>query len=144
MISKLTHTSFYVLDQEKAYDFYVNKLGLDVRTDATMENGFRWLTVGPKDQPELEVVLMAVDGPGTMLDDETKGLFKQLLEKNKMGAGVWEATDCRAAYEELKAKGVTFLSEPKEQFYGVEAIFIDGCGNWFSMTEPAKEGQKNW
>jgi len=29
--------------------------GMDVRTDARMENGFRWLTVGPKGQPDLEI-----------------------------------------------------------------------------------------
>ena len=54
MIQKLSHTTIYVLDQDAAYDFYVNKLGLEVRTDAKMGNGFRWLTVGPKGQPELD------------------------------------------------------------------------------------------
>ena len=53
-----------------------------------------------------------------------------------MGAGVFHTNDCRATYEELKAKGVQFKSEPKEQFYGIECIITDGCGNWFSMTQP--------
>jgi len=54
-----------------------------------------------------------------------------------MGAGAMYTSDCRATYEELKAKGVHFKSEPKEQFYGkLEAIITDGCGNWFSMTQP--------
>ena len=44
-------------------------------------------------------------------------------------------TSWRKTYEELKAKGVEFLSPPKEQFYGVEAILKDNC-DWFSMTEP--------
>jgi predicted enzyme related to lactoylglutathione lyase len=52
-----------------------------------------------------------------------------------MGAGVLHTPDCRATYEELKAKGVK-LTEPKEQFYGIECIVNDGCGNWFSMTQP--------
>lgn len=43
---------------------------------------------------------------------------------------------CIATYEELKAKGVEFKSEPKEQHYGIECIMSDGCGNWFSMTQP--------
>ena len=42
MITKLSHTSFFVLDQDKAYDFYVNKLGFNVHTDVKMDNGFRW------------------------------------------------------------------------------------------------------
>jgi len=138
MITKLSHTSFFVTDQEKAYDFYVNKLGFKVNTDATMDNGFRWLTVNPPDQPDLEIVLFPVGGPNGFDEEVTKAL-KMLLEKGVMGAGAMYTPDCRATYEELKAKGVHFKSEPKEQFYGIEAIITDGCGNWFSMTQP-KEG----
>lgn len=139
MITKLSHTSLFVIDQEKAYDFYVNKLGFKVHTDATMENGFRWLTVTAPDQPELEIVLFPATGNANSFDDEVKNALKLLLEKGVMGAGVLQTPDCRATYEELKAKGVQFKSEPKEQFYGIECILTDGCGNWFSMTQP-KEG----
>lgn len=61
---------------------------------------------------------------------------KVLPEKGILGAGVITTTDCRAAYEELKAKGVQFKSEAKEQFYGIEAVMFDGCGNWFCVTQP--------
>ncbi|MBN8876687.1 MAG: VOC family protein [Chitinophagaceae bacterium] len=144
MITKLSHTTLFVLDQEKAYDFYVNKLGFKVNTDATMGNGYRWLTVNPPDQPDLEVVLMAVlhesmvksDACPDGLDQESRDAFKVLLEKGIMGAGVMHTNDCRATYEELKAKGVQFKGEPREQFYGIEAVMFDGCGNWFSVTQP--------
>ena len=63
MIQRISHTGIYVLDQDAARDFYVNKLGFEVRDDATMDNGFRWLTVGPKTQPDLNLILMKVDGP---------------------------------------------------------------------------------
>ena len=122
-------------DQDKAYDFYVNKLGFKVNTHATMDNGFRWLTVTPPEQPELEIVLFPATGDGSF-DEEVRAALKLLLDKGVMGAGVLQTNNCRATYEELKAKGVEFKSEPKEQFYGVEAIVTDGCGNWFSMTEP--------
>ncbi|HYJ38686.1 MAG TPA: VOC family protein [Chitinophagaceae bacterium] len=137
MITKLSHTSFFVLDQEKAYDFYVNKLGFKVHTDVTMDNGFRWLTVTAPEQPELEIVLFPATKNG--LDEETNKALKLLLEKGAMGAGAMHTPNCRATYEELKGKGVIFKSEPKEQFYGIEAIITDGCGNWFSMTEPKEE-----
>jgi catechol 2,3-dioxygenase-like lactoylglutathione lyase family enzyme len=137
MITKLSHTSFFVLDQDKAYDFYVNKLGFKVHTDVKMDNGFRWLTVTPPEQPDLEIVLFPSANNG--FDEETNKALKLLLEKGAMGAGAMSTPDCRATYEELKAKGVQFKSEPKEQFYGIEAIITDGCGNWFSMTQP-KEG----
>jgi catechol 2,3-dioxygenase-like lactoylglutathione lyase family enzyme len=135
MITKLSHTSLFVSDQNKAYDFYVNKLDFKVNTDAVMDNGFRWLTVNPPDQPDLEIVLFPVGTPNGFDEDVNKAL-NFLLEKGVMGAGAFYTPDCRATYEELKAKGVQFKSEPKEQFYGIEAIITDGCGNWFSMTQP--------
>jgi len=135
MITKLSHTSLFVDDQDKAFDFYVNKLGFKVNTDVKMENGFRWLTVNPPDQPDLEIILFPVDATNGF-DEETNAALKLLLNKGVMGAGAFYTADCRATYEELKVKGVVFKSEPKEQFYGIEAIITDACGNWFSMTQP--------
>jgi catechol 2,3-dioxygenase-like lactoylglutathione lyase family enzyme len=136
MITKVSHMSLFVLDQDKAYDFYVNKLGFKVHTDQKMDNGFRWLTITPPEQPDLEIAVLAPLTPGAMgYDDDTRKAFKVLLEKNAMGAGVLETPDCRATYEELKAKGVQFKGEPKEQFYGTEVIMSDGVGNWYSVTQ---------
>jgi catechol 2,3-dioxygenase-like lactoylglutathione lyase family enzyme len=144
MITRFSHTTIFVTNQEAAYDFYVNKLGFKVHTDATMENGYRWLTVNAPEQPDIEIVLMEIlhgsmaksasspDG----LDEESRAAFRVLLEKGMMGAGVMHTNDCHATYAELKAKGVTFKGEPKEQFYGIEAVMLDGCGNWFSITQP--------
>jgi catechol 2,3-dioxygenase-like lactoylglutathione lyase family enzyme len=141
MVTKLSHTSLFVSDQNKAYDFYVNKLGFKVNTDVKMDNGMRWLTLNPPEQPDLEIVLIDASGDGSGMgwDEEIQNALKMLLQKGVMGAGVLHTPDCRATYEELKAKGVQFKSEPKEQFYGIECIVTDGCGNWFSMTQP-KEG----
>ena len=136
MVTKLSHTTIFVTDQNKAYDFYVNILGFKVHTDATMDNGFRWLSVIPPDQPELQITLLSPLTGFMFQDEDIRNAYKLLLEKNAMGAGVMQTPDCRATYEELKAKGVHFTSEPKEQFYGIEAVITDGCGNWFSMTQP--------
>ena len=134
MITKLSQATIYVLDQDQALRFYTEKLGFEVRTDATMGD-FRWLTVGPKGQPDLEIILYAVKSHGGMMDEETVGHLRAILEKGLMGPGVFEADDCQATYEELKSKGVEFVSPPQEQPYGIEAIFKDGCGNWFSLTQ---------
>jgi catechol 2,3-dioxygenase-like lactoylglutathione lyase family enzyme len=131
----MSHTSLFVSDQDRAYDFYVNKLGFKVNTDAKMDNGFRWLTVTAPEQPELEIVLFPAIEKVNGFDDDVRNALKLLLDKGVMGAGVLLTPDCRATYEELKAKGVHFKSEPKEQFYGIEAVLTDGCGNWFSMTQ---------
>lgn len=137
MIQKLSHVTLFVNNQEEAKNFYVNKLGFDVRTDATMEGGFRWLTVGPKDQPDLEIILMEPKA-GPMFDEEAAQAIRVLLKKGVLGAGAFRVDDCRQTYEDLKKKGVQFRSAPKEQFYGIEAIMSDGLGNWFSMTQPKK------
>ena len=131
----MSHVSLFVNDQNKAYDFYVNKLGFKVHLDVAMDNGMRWLTLNPPEQPDLEVVLMDANSP-MYNDEEVSKALKLLLEKGVMGAGVMYTPDCRATYEELKSKGVVFKNEPKEQFYGIEAIITDGVGNWFSMTQP--------
>jgi catechol 2,3-dioxygenase-like lactoylglutathione lyase family enzyme len=134
MIKKMSHATIWVTDQDVAHDFYVGKLGFAVRTDANMGK-MRWLTVGPKDQPDLELILMKV-GSGPGVDDETADLLRKLLEKGALGAGVFETDDIQRDYAELVKKGVTFKSPPKEQFYGTEAVFKDPFGNWFSFTQP--------
>ena len=141
MITRLSHYTIYVLDQDEAYEFYVKKLGFEVVTDAKMDSGFRWLTVRPRDQKDSEIVLMPVKA-GFMFDEETAEQLRSLIKKGKLGAGVFETNDCRATYAELKAKGVEFMSEPKEQFYGVEALFKDNSGNWFSLGEHPKDEKK--
>jgi catechol 2,3-dioxygenase-like lactoylglutathione lyase family enzyme len=134
MITKMSHVSIYVLDQESAYDFYVNKLGLKVHTDAPMGEGKRWLTVCPPEQPELEISLMAIQ-EGMMFTKETAAQMKELVQKGTFGFGVFECNDIFATYEELKAKGVEFTKPPKKEFYGVEALFKDDSGNWFSLGQ---------
>ncbi|HEY4675996.1 MAG TPA: VOC family protein [Candidatus Angelobacter sp.] len=142
MIQRMSHSAIFVLDQDVAKDFYVNKLGFEVSMDQSMPNGFRWLTVSPKGQPDLQIILMKVaPSPFDVAnvqkiqpqDVETIG---GLMKKGAFGAGVFQTADCRKTYEEMKAKGVEFLSPPKDQFYGVEAVFRDPFGNWFSMTQP--------
>ena len=135
MITKLSHATIYVTNQDEAYKFYTEKLGFEVRMDHTMEGGFRWLTVGPKSQPEMEIVLMEPKG-GMMFDEATANQLRELIGKGAMGAGVFETDDCQKTYEELKSKGVEFLSPPADRFYGIEALFKDNSGNWFSMTQP--------
>jgi len=136
MITKFSHVTLYVTDQEKAKDFYVNVLGFKLNTDVKMDNGFRWLSVNPPDQPDLQITLLSPLTGFMFKDDDVINAFRVLLEKGALGAGVMHTPDCIATYEELKSKGVHFSSAPKEQFYGIEAVITDGCGNWFSMTQP--------
>ena len=135
MIQRLSHVTIYVLDQDAAYDFYVNKLGFDVRMDARMDNGFRWLTVSPKGQPNLQIILMPTT-PSPMMDAETSEALRTLIRKGVLSAGVLQTPDCRKTYEELKSRGVEFTQPPADRFYGVEALMKDNSGNWFSLSTP--------
>ena len=123
-----------MLDQDSAYDFYVNKLGFKVHTDASMGPGKRWLTVTPPEQPDLEITLMAID-EGMMFKKEAAEKMRELVKAGTFGFAVFQCNDLMATYEELKAKGVKFTKEPKKEFYGFEALFIDDSGNWFSLGE---------
>jgi predicted enzyme related to lactoylglutathione lyase len=137
MITKLSHATVYVIDHDRAKDFYCNKLGFEVRTDATM-GSFRWLTVGPKTQPELELVLMKIQasemGPPGLTAEHAASL-RTLVEAGVLGAGVWLTDDCMKTHAELEARGVEFLRKPKEMPYGIEAVFRDDSGNFFSLTQ---------
>jgi catechol 2,3-dioxygenase-like lactoylglutathione lyase family enzyme len=135
VIQKISHVTIYVLDQEEAKDFYVNKLGMDVKTDMTMDGGFRWLTVSPKGQPDVELILMSTE-PGSLFNEEESEKLRSLIKAGKIGPGVFNTADCRKTYEELKAKGVKFHKEPTDEFYGTEALLEDNSGNWFSMSTP--------
>ncbi|GAB3571461.1 VOC family protein [Amycolatopsis endophytica] len=132
MITGLSHSSVYVLDQDSAKAFYTEKLGFELRQDLRLGD-FRWLTVGPPGQPGLDFILMKPGPP--QHDAETEKQIRELVAKGALGGGVWQTRDCREAHAELSARGVTFLQEPAERPYGVEAVFRDDSGNWFSLTQ---------
>jgi catechol 2,3-dioxygenase-like lactoylglutathione lyase family enzyme len=143
VITRMSHACIYVLDQDRAKQFYTEKLGFEVRGDVTMGaefegagEGFRWLTVSPPDQPDVEMVL-ADCGMGH--DPETADQIRALVAKGAMGVGVLASDDVQKTYEELSARGVVFTQEPAERPYGVEALFRDDSGNWFSLSGPTKE-----
>ena len=133
MIQRFSHSTIYVLDQDRAKEFYTEKLGFEVREDARMGD-FRWLTVGPKTQTEMSLVLMPITAGPTM-DEEKATMLRDLVESGALGGGVLATPDCRKTYEELKARGVQFDREPTEMPYGVEAVLRDDSGNFFSLTQ---------
>jgi catechol 2,3-dioxygenase-like lactoylglutathione lyase family enzyme len=135
MIQRLSHTCLYVLDQNRAKRFYTEKLGFEVRTDVTMGD-FRWLTVSPSGDPD-EIVLMAI-GSGPEKDEAADAAIRTLVSKGKLSGGVFETANCRQTYEQLSAKGVEFMGPPQERPYGLEAMFKDDSGNWFSLVQRPK------
>ena len=134
MIQRQSHSTIYVIDQEEALEFYRDTLGLEVRTDMPMTDDIRWVTLSPKGQPDLEIVLMQI-APGPAFGAETAEEMKALVRRGVLGIGVFETDDVNGDYERLSKLGVEFISPPKEQFYGIEAVVRDNSGNWFSLTQ---------
>src|SRR5260370_510515 len=72
MFTGINISHIFVLDQDKAYDFYVNKLGLEV--DQDLDLGFmRWLTVRVPGQPGRSV-LLEQPGPPAMDEKTAAGI----------------------------------------------------------------------
>jgi catechol 2,3-dioxygenase-like lactoylglutathione lyase family enzyme len=134
MMLRLTHASVYVLDQDRALDFYVNKLGFKKHSDIPMGPGARWLTVVSPDQPEVEIALLPTI-PFGHWDQKSSAAMRELVEQGRFGFAAFKCKDVYAAYEEMKAKGVNFTMTPTKQPYGVIAVFTDDSGNTFSLSE---------
>jgi predicted enzyme related to lactoylglutathione lyase len=133
---RIATTQLWVHDQEEALAFYTQKLGFEVRMDATLpEMGdFRWLTVGPAGQPEIDIVLMAIPGP-PVLETDTVAQVQALMAKGLAGPVFLATDDCRADYETLSARGVEFVETPEERPYGIDAGFRDPSGNHLRLTQ---------
>ena len=133
MIQKFTHATIFCLNQEEAKHFYTEVLGFEVRTDVKMGT-FRWLTVAPKGQPDLELVLMEINA-NPPFDEPSAASLRELVKTGKLGSVVFETADCKATYQELKARGAQFHSEPTERPYGIEAMLKDNSGNLFTLVQ---------
>lgn len=133
---RIANAQVWVHDQEDALAFYTQKLGMEVRVDASVaEMGdFRWLTVGPPGQPDVAIVLMAIPGP-PMIDAETAEQIRSLMAKGFAGTVFLTTDDCRAAYQELSSRGVEFVEPPEERPYGIDSGFRDPSGNSIRLTQ---------
>ena len=131
MIQKLTIATIYCTDQQAARDFYVDTLGLEVRSDAE-SGGVRWILVGPKEQPDISVMLVA---PGPPLSAESADALERLVSAGGWNPLTFAVDDCRATISDLQGRGVEIVHEPTEQPFGVEALIRDPAGNTLALIE---------
>ena len=133
---KIANAQLWVHDQEEALGFWTDKVGMEIRADVTLPElgDFRWLTVGPPGQEDVSIVLMAIPGPPVM-DDATKGQVEELMGKGFAGTIFLTTDDVRAAYEELKGRGVEFTEPPEERPYGIDSGFRDPSGNSVRLAQ---------
>lgn len=135
MINSINISHVWVLDQDQALDFYVNKLGLEVSND--MDLGFmRWLTVRVPGVPERDILLEKPGPPG--VDEAAAEQIRELVSKGATGFTVGFTTDdCRKTYETLVERGVEITQEPVEHFYGTDIGIRDPFGNHIRIVQPA-------
>lgn len=127
----------WVHDQDEALEFYTKKVGMEIRSDVTVPElgNFRWLTVGAPGQGDVAVTLMAIPGPPVM-DEQTAKEVRALMAKGFAGTIFLVTGDCRAAYDDMRGRGVEFTEAPEERPYGIDCGFRDPSGNSLRLTEP--------
>ncbi len=126
---RIVLTSVFVDDQDKALEFYTEKLGFVKKRDVAAGQ-YRWLTVvSPEDQNGTELVLEPNDNPAA-------STYQQAIFEQGIPATSFAVSDVRAEYERLKALGVTFTTEPTEVMPHVTiAVLDDTCGNLIQIQQ---------
>ena len=127
----------YVRDQDEALAFYVDKVGFRSHTD--VRNGdYRWLTVQHPEQPTFQLGLFKPGAP--VHDAATAQTLAAMVAKGAMPPLVLRVTDCRAAYQRMRANGVEFTQEPVDRYGAVDAGFRDPSGNGWKMIQARGPG----
>jgi catechol 2,3-dioxygenase-like lactoylglutathione lyase family enzyme len=108
-----------VKDQDEALQWFTEKLDFVKRVDQPGP-GMRFLTVSPRKQPDLQVILAS--------------WFPEHVGKNP--TAVLYTDDCRQAYDELRGRGVVFTEGPQPRAFGLQAVFKDLCGNSYALVQP--------
>ena len=137
MLDSINISHVFVNDHQRALDFYVGKLGLDVAQDQPL--GFmRWLTVRVPGDVSREI-LLEIPGPPA-IDDKTAGQVRELIAKGASGfAAGFTTSDARKTFATLKAKGVEVTQEPNEQPYGIDFGIRDPFGNHLRVVQLAPD-----
>jgi catechol 2,3-dioxygenase-like lactoylglutathione lyase family enzyme len=127
----LSHVFLTVHDQDAALGFYRDALGFEVRTDVS-GGGFRYVTLSPPAQPEIEIVLVE-PGAGRESDADT---ILALVTKGAMNGANFRTPDLQTTFEKVRASGAEVLSEPADQFWGArDCSFRDPSGNMIRISQ---------
>lgn len=126
MIDCVGTVCVFVDNQDRAKEFYTNKLGFELRTDQPLSPGAtnRWVAVAPK-SAVTEIILYKVD--------ENWEHYKGTVGKSQ--AITLNVTNMDAVYKDLKAKSVEFVSEPDPQPWGTYATIRDSEGNHLLLVQ---------
>lgn len=125
---KIIVTSIFVQDQDKALEFYSEKLGFVKKEDVPLGK-YRWLTlVSPDAQEGTELLLEPDDHPAAK--EYQKKIFADGIPATMFGVA-----DVHNEYKRLLENGVKFTMEPTKMGEITLAIFDDTCGNLIQIVQ---------
>ena len=133
----LTNCFIAVHDHDQALAFYRDALGLEVRNDVKYE-GMRWVSVGPKSQPEVTIVLEPpLADPGAPAGD--RKTMEEMLAKGFLRGVNFAVEDLDATFERVRAAGGEVMQEPTDMPYGTrDCAFRDPSGNMIRISQKKK------
>jgi catechol 2,3-dioxygenase-like lactoylglutathione lyase family enzyme len=127
---RLHIVSVMVDDQEKALQFYTQKVGFIKKIDVPMSDTERWLTVvSPEDPDGVELLLEPMGHPAA-------APYQKALYESGTPLTSFQTTTIHEDYERMNAAGVVFRMPPtKADYGGTDALFEDGCGNLINLHQ---------
>jgi predicted enzyme related to lactoylglutathione lyase len=127
---RIKWTTLYVDDQEKALQFYTDKLGFQKKADVSQGN-YRWLTVASPEDPEgVELVLASNANPAAKA-------YAEALRGQNQPAGQFLVKDVQAEHDRLAAKDVKFTTPVRSTTGSIIAVLTDTCGNLIQLKQLA-------
>jgi catechol 2,3-dioxygenase-like lactoylglutathione lyase family enzyme len=128
----LSLTAVVVEEYDPAIEFFVGRLGFELAEDspAVTSDGQpkRWVVVRPPGA-RTGLLLARADGP-----EQAAAIGRQFA--GRVGLFL-EVDDFDAAYDRMRAAGVTFVAPPRREPYGRVAVFTDIAGNKWDLLGPA-------
>jgi catechol 2,3-dioxygenase-like lactoylglutathione lyase family enzyme len=126
----LKHCFINVTNAEEALAFYRDALGLEIRNDVA-NDGFRWITLSPPAQPDVEIVVSDYLGSS----DADRDALAALIAKGAMNGVVFRSTDLDATFERVRASGAEVMQEPIDQGWARDCAFRDPAGNMIRIAQ---------
>jgi len=129
------HTTFLPHhDPEAALGFYRDTLGFELRNDVGYD-GMRWLTVGPANQPAVNIVLHP-PGADPGITDEERTTIAEMMAKGTYASIMLSTPDLDETFGQLQAGDVEIVQEPTAQPWGMRDCAVrDPSGNMIRIQE---------
>ena len=131
MRQSIGQVAIVVRDYDEAIEFYVKILGFTLIEDTYLPaQDKRWVIVAPPGAAESRVLLARAVGEAQLsrVGNQTGGRVFLFLFTD----------DFWRDFNAYKAKGIEFIREPKDEPYGIVAVFKDLYGNLWDLLQPTQ------